>query len=279
MKQRMRAVIVLLIIGLAEPAPVLAQASRVRVPLKSQPPAENRIDGKAVFATFRQAHPEVFKEAYNEALARGWKPTDSFEGYKEHSRPGAVRKRPSGGMQDEYMSGWDGDISIWYWKDSNTANVEYWITVRSYETGEDLMVEGSYRPWSDYDGANDWFQVKGGSRWTSLGERTRYGKRELDMEKQRLAQVALMLMDVQLTTEQRRCQRRCLSSKMANVARTAAWATGASIVGCGRAAAMSGPGFGMAFFGCVGVGALVGTGAGLVSQFMISEDCKTQCGI
>lgn len=279
MRKRMRGLIALLVIGVAEPVPLLAQQSATGAPVKTEPAVDNRINAKGVFETFRQAHPQAFKEAYDAAIARGWKPTESFEGYKERSRPGAVRKRPAGGLQDEYMNGWDGDISIWYWQDSNTANVEYWITVRSYQTGEDLLVEGSYRPWSDYDGANDWFQVKGGSRWTSLGERTRDGRRELDKERHRLAQVAFMLMSVQLTTEERRCQRRCLSSKLANVARTAAWTTGASILGCGRAAAMSGPGFGIAFFGCVGVGALVGTGAGLVSQFMMSEDCKTQCGV
>lgn len=280
MKQGMRGLIVLLITGLVVPTPLLAQTARPQAPAEPlpAPQADNRIDAREVFETFRRAHPEVYKAAYDAAIARGWTPTESFEGYRERSAPGSVRKRPAGGFQHDYMSGWDGDISIWYWSDGNPDNIEYKIITRSYQTGEDLIVEGSYRPWSDYDGANDYFNVRGGTRWDSLGRTTREGFNRQD-EQRRLALVANTVMAVQLTATQRRCQRRCLSGKMANVARTAAWATGASIVGCGRAAAFSGPGFGISFFGCVGLGALLGTGAGLVNQFMISEDCKTQCGV
>ena len=276
MKQRTRVLIVLLIIGLAVPSPLLAQLANARVPQEPSPapPADNRIDAREVFETFRQKHPGLVERLDGEAAARGWQPTDHFEGFKERTRPGTVRLRPVGGMQNEYMNGWDGDISIWYWKDSNTANVEYRVVTRSYQTGEDLLVEGSFHPYSDHDGQNDWFEVRGGDRWESLQERTRQGFNG-GGQLQHVAFGAVL----QTTTEQRRCMRRCLSQKMRNVLISASVMTGGSLIHCGRAAAMSAIGFGVGFFGCVGVAALVGTGGGLVHQFMIADDCKTQCGV
>ena len=276
MQHRKQGLIVLLIIALAAPAPLLAHGARVGVPGQGAPAAQgdNRIDAKAVFEAFRRKHPGVLERLDEEAAARGWQPTDHFEGFKERARPGAMRVRPIGGMQNEYMNGWDGDISIWYWKDSNTANVEYRVITRSYQTGEDLVVEGSFRPYSDHDGQNDWFEVRGGDRWGSLQERTRQGARESG----RLMHVGLGAAQ-QITTDQRRCIRRCLGQKMRNVLISASVMTGGSLMHCGRAAAMSGIGFGIGFFGCVGVAALVGTGGGLVHQFMIADDCKTQCGV
>jgi hypothetical protein len=266
----------LLIVGLAVPPPLLAQPPRATGAVEPQPatPADNRIDARAVFEAFRRKHPGLLERLDQEAAARGWQPTDHFEGFKERTQPGTVRVRPIGGMQNEYMNGWDGDISIWYWQDSNTANVEYRVITRSYQTGEDLIVEGSFRPYSDHDGQNDWFEVRGGDRWGSLQERTRQGFNEGG----RLLQVAFGGA-LQTATEQRRCMRRCLSQKIRNVLISASVMTGGSLVHCGRAAAMSGIGFGIGFFGCVGVAALVGTGGGLVHQFMIADDCKTQCGV
>src|SRR5687768_17542675 len=103
MKHGMRGLIVLLIIGLVVPTPLLAQTAPTRVPAEplAAPQTDNRIDAREVFEAFRRAHPEVYKQAYDAAIARGWTPTESFEGYRERSAPGSVRKRPMGGFQHD----------------------------------------------------------------------------------------------------------------------------------------------------------------------------------
>lgn len=224
--------------------------------------AERVAAGRHIFDEVRTRYPQLYEQAIARARARGWKPTEIYEGVHVPGQSDRMRKVPVV-LRDhqDYASVWGGEIAVWYWEDGNPYNFEYQLYVRSYQTGEDAWVEGSFEPTSDWDGWHRWFGLIGG---------TRYSRERQYLE-------ARFGGGGQVSDAKRRCVGECLKGKVEDAFRSAGRAASVSLLSCIPAVFSPAPGAG--YFFCIGsfmFGSLAQT---LIDKFLFQDDCQLECGV
>ncbi len=122
--------------------------------------------GRSIWERIRLANAAELAVAQAQMLARGWKPTARYDGVVLSRRAKAVPGITPIGWQQDFWSDESGEVAVWYWDNGDPSDVEFELYVKSYQTGEDVIVEGSYYDTGQWDVTElRWFNYVGGSAY------------------------------------------------------------------------------------------------------------------